>query len=144
MHRLPSLPASRGIALRLALFYGASFAVIGIYLPYWPVWLAAEGLSATQIGVLLAASFWPRVLTSVLVPYAADRRGDHRRLMIGLAALTLVATALFALAGPFWLLLLLSMVVGAGRAALLPVGEAMALQSSATARAWWRPTRGSN
>jgi PPP family 3-phenylpropionic acid transporter len=130
MHRLASHASPQGSALRLALFYGASFAAVGIFLPYWPVWLEAQGLGPEQIGVLLAAGFWPRVLTSVLVPYAADRRGDHRRLMIRLAVLTLAATALFALAWTFWLLLLLSMVVGAGRAALLPVGEAMALHAS--------------
>ena len=51
-----SRASARKIALRLALFYGASFAAIGISLPYWPVWLAAQGLSAGQIGVLLAAN----------------------------------------------------------------------------------------
>jgi MFS transporter, PPP family, 3-phenylpropionic acid transporter len=128
MHRLTSLTPSHGITFRLALFYGASFAAIGISLPYWPVWLAAQGLSAAQIGLLLAASFWPRVVTSVLIPYAADRRDAHRQLMVGLAAITVVAVALFAAAGPFWTFLLLSMVVGASGAAILPVGEAMVLQ----------------
>jgi PPP family 3-phenylpropionic acid transporter len=114
----------------LALFYAASFAAIGIYLPYWPVWLASEGLSPAQIGVLLAASFWPRVVTSVLIPYAADRRGAHRRLMVWMAAVTAVAVALFAVGGPFWIFLLLSMLVGASRAAILPVGEALVLQEA--------------
>ena len=90
------------------------------------------GLGPEQIGVLLAAAFLAARADQRVVPDAADRRGDHRRLMIRLAALTLVATALFALAGTFWLLLLLSMAVGAGRAALLPVGEAMALHASQT------------
>ncbi len=52
---------ARALRLRLALFYGASFAAIGISLPYWPVWLAARGLAPSEIGLLLAASFWPRV-----------------------------------------------------------------------------------
>jgi|TARA_Y100000294_G_scaffold101451_2_gene94202 hypothetical protein len=30
--------------VRLAFFYGAVFALIGIYLPFWPVWLAAKGM----------------------------------------------------------------------------------------------------
>ena len=130
MHRFASRAAARGTTVRLALFYAANFAAIGIFLPYWPVWLAAQGLSAGQIGVLLAALFWPQVITAVFIPYAADRRGAHRRLMIWLAAVTLAAIALFAVAGPFWIFLLLSMIVGASRAGILPVGEAMVLREA--------------
>ena len=77
------------------------------------------------MGVVLAAWFCRRGLTRWRVPYEADRRGGHRRVMVWLAALTLVATALFAVAGPFWIFLLLSMVVGASRAAILPLGLAV-------------------
>lgn len=121
---------SRAIGLRLALFYGASFTVVGIFLPYWPVWLEAQGLSAGEIGLLLAASFWPRVVTSVMIPYEADRRGARRRLMTLLAGFTLIAVALFGMAEHFWIFLVLSMIAGASWAAILPVGEALALQET--------------
>ncbi len=119
---------ARALRLRLALFYGASFAAIGISLPYWPVWLAARGLTSSEIGLLLAAAFWPRVLTSIAIPYAADRLGERRRLMVLLAAVTLLTIALFGLARHLWLYLLLSLVSGATWAAILPLGEALALQ----------------
>jgi len=130
MRRLASGARTPGITLRLAAFYGASFAAVGVFLPYWPVWLAAQGLSPGQIGVLLAALFWPQVVTAVVIPYEADRRGWHRRLMVALAAVVLVALALFAVAGAFWVFLVLSMVVGASRAAILPLGEAMVLREA--------------
>ncbi len=119
---------ARALRLRLALFYGASFAAIGISLPYWPVWLAAQGLTPSEIGLLLAANFWPRVVTSVAIPYAADRLGHRRRLMTLLAGLTVAGTALFGLAQHFWAFLLLSLVTGASWAAILPLGEALALR----------------
>jgi MFS transporter, PPP family, 3-phenylpropionic acid transporter len=119
---------ARALRLRLALFYGASFAAIGISLPYWPVWLAAQGLTPAEIGLLLAANYWPRVATSVAIPYAADRLGERRRLMLLLAALTLVGIALFGLAQHLWAFLLLSVVTGASWAAILPLGEALALE----------------
>ncbi len=119
---------ARALRLRLALFYGASFAAIGISLPYWPVWLAAQGLTPAEIGLLLAANFWPRVVTSVAIPYAADRLGQRRRLMALLAGLTVVGMALFGLAQHLWVFLLLSLVTGASWAAILPLGEALALQ----------------
>ncbi len=119
---------ARALRFRFALFYGASFAAIGISLPYWPVWLAAQGLTPAEIGLLLAANFWPRVVTSLAIPYAADRLGERRRLMMLLAGLTLVGMALFGLAQHLWVFLLLSLVTGAGWAAILPLGEALALE----------------
>jgi MFS transporter, PPP family, 3-phenylpropionic acid transporter len=38
------------VAARLAMFYAALFAGVGIYLPFWPVWLDWRGLDATEIG----------------------------------------------------------------------------------------------
>jgi PPP family 3-phenylpropionic acid transporter len=116
---------------RLALFYGAAFAAVGVYLPFWPVWLAAQGLSATEIGLVLAAAFWPRVVTNLLIAYQADRLGRRKPLMVGLAAAALVATALFALAAELWSFLLLSVLSGACWAAIGPLGEALALQELA-------------
>jgi hypothetical protein len=56
------------LAPRLALFYAAYFAAVGIHLPFWPVWLEWRGLGATEIGYVLAAAFWPRIVTSLLIP----------------------------------------------------------------------------
>jgi MFS transporter, PPP family, 3-phenylpropionic acid transporter len=132
---------ARALRLRLALFYGASFAAIGISLPYWPVWLASRGLTPTEIGLLLAASFWPRVVTNMAIPYAADRLGERRRLMVLLAGLTLGAVALFGLARQLWVFLLLSMVSGASWAAILPLGEALALRELQAQGAGYGPVR---
>jgi PPP family 3-phenylpropionic acid transporter len=38
------------------------FLVVGIQLPFWPIWLAARGLSAREIGIVLAAAIWVKVL----------------------------------------------------------------------------------
>jgi MFS transporter, PPP family, 3-phenylpropionic acid transporter len=119
---------AHAIRLRLALFYGASFAAIGVSLPYWPVWLAAQGLAPSEIGLLLAANVWPRVLTSVAIPHAADRLGRRRPLMLLLAGITVIGIGLFAFAHELWAFLLLSLVTGATWAAILPLGEALALQ----------------
>jgi len=116
-------------AARLALFYGATLAVIGVYLPFFPVWLeGARGLSPEAIGWVLAAGFWSRVIASLLLSAAADRLGERRRPMIGLAAITLSGVALLWLAHGFWPLLLLSAVIGVSFAAIMPLGEALALQ----------------
>lgn len=117
------------IGLRLGLFYGAFFAAVGVHLPFWPVWLASRGLDSAEIGYVLAAAFWPRVVTNLLIPQAADRLGERRKLMVLLAALTLGGLVLFGLVRGFWALLLLSLVTGASWAAILPLGEALSLQT---------------
>jgi PPP family 3-phenylpropionic acid transporter len=121
---------SLATAVRLAAFYGAVFAVVGVQTPFWPVWLEAQGLGAGEIGLVIAASFWPRVVTSLLIPHHADRLGERRRPMALLAAITLVGVALFALADRFWMFMGLSLVTGATFAAILPLGEALALQEA--------------
>jgi PPP family 3-phenylpropionic acid transporter len=117
----------RLLAARLALFYAAYFAAVGIYLPFWPVWLESRGLGATEIGYVLAAAFWPRIVTNLLIPSLADRLGERRRPMILLTAVTLGGFILFGLARDFWPLLLLSLLTGATWATILPLGEALAL-----------------
>ncbi len=125
---------SPATAVRLAAFYGAVFAVVGVQLPFWPVWLAAQGLGAGEIGLVLAASFWPRVVTSLMIPHHADRLGERRRPMAALAAITLAGVALVALADRFWMFMGLSLVTGAAFAAILPLGEALALQATRAQR----------
>ena len=74
-----------GILVRLAFFYGAVFALIGIHLPFWPVWLAAKGLGATEIGALIAAGVGVKVVFNPLIAHIADRRGQRRGIMLALA-----------------------------------------------------------
>ncbi len=38
--------------VRLAFFYVAVFGLIGIHLPFWPVWLASRGLGPAEIGAV--------------------------------------------------------------------------------------------
>lgn len=117
------------VAVRLALFYAATFTAVGIYLPFWPLWLEqARGLSPTEIGYVLAAGFWPRIVTNLWLPNLADRLGARRPLMALLAAITLIGVALFGVSRGFWPLLALSALTGASWAAILPLGEALVLR----------------
>src|SRR5690242_21615556 len=76
---------------RLSAFYAAIFLVAGIQLPFWPVWLASRGLTAREIGILLAAAIWVKVLATPAIGAVADKTGDRHLLMGALAATTLAA-----------------------------------------------------
>ena len=46
----PPRAAPRYVFWRLAGFYAAYFLAIGIYMPYWPLWLDGKGLTPVEIG----------------------------------------------------------------------------------------------
>jgi PPP family 3-phenylpropionic acid transporter len=111
------------LSARLAFFYGAVFAVLGIYGPFWPVWLEAHGVGAAEIGILFAVATWVKVLGNPLIAHVVDRRGDRRLPMIVLAAAALAAAALFSIADGFWPIFMVTALWGLAFAALIPLAE---------------------
>ncbi len=111
------------LSARFAVFYASLFLVVGIQLPYWPVWLKDRGLDATKIGILVATQLWVKVAFNPVIGHVVDLSGRRRPILLGLSLGALIATALFPLAHGFFALLLLSAMAGALFAAILPVGD---------------------
>jgi PPP family 3-phenylpropionic acid transporter len=111
----------------MAFFYAAVFAMIGIHVPFWPVWLAAKGLSPTDIGAIFAASLGTKVIINPLIAHVADRRGQRRPIMMVLAVLSFAVFALFGWTGEFWPILGVSMLFFGVWAPLMPLGESLAM-----------------
>src|SRR5947208_7102662 len=94
----PQIPTGEAFAWRLALFYAALFAALGVQLPFLPVWLAAKGLDAAMIGLVLAVPMVVRVIVIPLATHAADRYQALRGVITTAAAAALIAYAATALA----------------------------------------------
>jgi len=118
------------LAMRLSAFYAATFLATGIQLPFWPVWLASRGLTASEIGVLLAAAIWVKVLATPAIGALADRTGGRRVLMGTLAAVALAAYVGLLSAGSFWLLILLNLAALTAQSALMPLGDTITLAAA--------------
>jgi len=114
-------------AARLALFYAAMFAAIGVYMPFWPVWLAAQGVTPFELGVLLSANHWLKIVTNPLIARIVDRRGERRMPLILLALATFAVFLPFPLVAGFAALLLLTLLNSVFFPAIIPVGENLAL-----------------
>ncbi len=112
---------------RLGFFYATYFAIIGIQMPFWPVWLERNGLSVAEIGVLYAVGVSVKAVSVPLLAQIADRSGNRRILMITFAGLSSGVFLLFHAAGDFWTFLAITVIFHAVWASVLPLGESLAI-----------------
>src|SRR5437763_5651130 len=85
-----SREASGRFAVRLSLFYGAMFGLLGAYLPFFPVWLKAVGIEASWIGIITAVPAVTRFTVLPCVTALAERRQSLRSAIIVTAFATAV------------------------------------------------------
>lgn len=85
-------PAGQSIARRFAvgtsLFYASTLAIVGTYLPFFPVWLKAIGTDVSWIGIITAVPSLSRFTMLPFVTAFAERRQILRGTMIALAFTT--------------------------------------------------------
>jgi PPP family 3-phenylpropionic acid transporter len=68
--------------LRLALFYSVLLIVMGIQVPFLPLWCKAKGLDAEAIGVVLAVPIGVRLFAVPVINRVADRWGELRAALV--------------------------------------------------------------
>ena len=116
-----------GLAIRLASFYGAIFLLVGIFLPFFPVWLKSQGLGDVEISFILAAPLLSRLIFTPIISFLADRLGDRRFVLIVLTWGSFISLAAFLAADGFWPLLLISIIFGIFWTSIMPLTEAIAM-----------------
>ncbi len=133
--------ATDRFARRMALFYSGYFLAVGLQMPLFPAWLAAKGLDAAAIGVVLAVPALMRVIAIPIGTRIADRLGAPREVLIATAAATAVGYGAIALSnGPA--------AIGAAVAAAslaaaptMPLADAYALKGLEIRRRAYGPVR---
>lgn len=139
--RAREVPRGSLLAPRLALAYSAIFLWMGLYLPYWPVWLEHQGMSPSQVGILLAVAPWTRALASPVAGRWADRSGRSHRLVQVLCVLMLLLVGVFTWAEGFWLLLLLMIVLGLVFSPVVPLVDGITVGAEAEGHLSYGPVR---
>ena len=66
--------------VRFSTFYFFYFATLGTYLPYWPIYLEAQGFALQEIGELMAISLLTKIFAPYIWGWLADRL--QRRLIL--------------------------------------------------------------
>ena len=120
--------SGRAFAWRLAVFYAALFVVLGVQLPFMPVWLAAKGFNASEIGIVLALPMIVRVFAIPVAARAADRRDALRATLIIAAAAALAGYAALGLADRTLVILLAFAIASAFYTPMMPLADAYALR----------------
>ena len=119
--------ALSGSGGRVAILFAAMFTAIGVMLPFWPAWLEDRGLLAVEIGIIMAACQWGKVLVHPTVGAWVDRHQHRRATLIGLAVASWLGFAAMMPLSGFWPLLLISLPASACMAAMMPLSETVAL-----------------
>lgn len=114
-------------ALRISIFYAVFFGMIGIYQPFFQVWMASRGLDPGQIGVVLALTMWLRVAINPAVTRFADWRGERRRYVLRFSVAAFVTAACFPFAEGFWPVFLIAIAFTATHGPTLPLSDNIAL-----------------
>lgn len=104
--------SARDPALRLCAFYMASFTVLGVFAPYWPLWLQSHGCSEQLVGRLGTLMILARTVAGPLWAQRADRQGGPRATLRLLSVLSLLAFAPFVLADGLLPLVLCTLAFG--------------------------------
>jgi PPP family 3-phenylpropionic acid transporter len=117
------------IALRLSALYAGIFAVVGVMLPYWPVWLESRDLSPDQIGIIAGAAIWSKLIINPTVGHLADGLGRVRPLMFGIASLALVLYASLSQLTSFWAILAIAVLATGLHGSLNPLIEAVTIRA---------------
>lgn len=121
-------PAPRSVARRIALFYGAIFVVLGVSLPYFPLWLQWRGLSAFEIGLVTSVPLFIRIFATPMIGFAADRAQSVRRIVILLAGCGLLSAAVLMVSAGVWMILAFFTLFQISSLALMPLAEVAAMQ----------------
>jgi PPP family 3-phenylpropionic acid transporter len=128
MPRNPQIPTGTTFAWRLAIFYAALCAALGVQLPFLPLWLAAKGLAASEIGIVLAV---PTIVRVFAIPLAARQADRHDALRATIVLATLAAVAAYAavgLAAGFLAIMATFTLASALYAPIMPLADAYAMR----------------
>lgn len=111
-----------------ALIYGLIFAATGVSLPFAGLWFESQGLSGSEIAVILAAPMLARVVTGPLLAVWADGFLLRRTALAWLSILAAAAYGACAFVDGFGLWLALWFVAATAAASLIPLSDAMVLK----------------
>lgn len=110
------------------MFYAALFVALGVQVPFLPLWLAAKGLDATLIGIVLSLPMIVRVFAIPLATRGADRRDALHTVIVIASAMAMLGYGALGLAQGVVAITLAYALASAFFTPLIPLADAYALR----------------
>ena len=126
---MPSHEGTDRDAWRLGGLYAAYFGFVGILAPYFPLYLESRGLTAFQVGVLIALGQAMRVIGPNLWGYLADHASRRTPILRATSIALLLSFALLLVPGAFLWVFAVMLLVNLFQTAQMPIAEALASAS---------------
>jgi PPP family 3-phenylpropionic acid transporter len=117
----------RHFEARIALIFATLFVSTGINLPYFPLWLEANGFGAEQIAVILAAPMFLRVVTTPFLTAYADKAKDRADVLLVLVAASVVLSCGYFLPPVYGIVLVVSLALSVVWTPHGPLADSLAL-----------------
>ena len=117
---------------RLAAFFGAYFAYVGLFSPYLSLWLNGRGFSPAEIGVLISPMQWARVVGPPAWGWMADHihgRNGVARLIQAAALAALISSFMLLTELSFWPLFVVFCVMSFFLSGQVPIAESLAMHA---------------
>jgi MFS transporter, PPP family, 3-phenylpropionic acid transporter len=121
-------PTGNAFTWRLASYYAAFFAALGVQVPFLPVWFAAKGLDASLIGMVLALPMLVRVFAIPATARIADAYDALRPVIIVGSAAAALGYGLLAFAQGTAAIIAVYALASAFYTPLMPLADAYALR----------------
>lgn len=112
---------------RIAIVYFTLFLPMGLYLPFFPLWLDYLQLSEAQIGWVVGLPLILRVFTTPFLTSLADGAKDRVHILIIISIAAIVLAALHFLPLNFWSVLALSLALTIVWAPQIPIADSIAV-----------------
>jgi MFS transporter, PPP family, 3-phenylpropionic acid transporter len=129
------------VSYRLGAYYFLFFVTAGLVVAYLPPYLAARGLSASEIAWVLAAPQLARVLAPSAWGALADRTGGRRTIVVLASAANAACFALLPVMPGFAAIVVLTAATSLVATAALPLVEAITLHALAGQSGRYGPIR---
>ena len=121
--------SARGLPIRIGSLFGFQFLTLGIFLPFFPIFLADAGLDDTQIGFILATPLAIRIAASPLVTAIADRYGRRALALVITAAASAFGFAVYAMVDGFAAIFAVSVFTSVFSGSIIPLSDAYAMDA---------------
>lgn len=120
---------ANSLPVRVGLLFATQFLTLGIFLPFFPIFLADKGLDDTRIGFILATPLAIRIAASPIIAAIADRYGRRVLVLTITAAASSIGFAAYAFADGFIALFAVSVFASIFSGSIIPLSDAYAMDA---------------